>query len=697
MTGNILLTIRKMIQDSTTSFLVGSHRVSAHDRQDFAVIVNGLALWVNLLLDQCDRSSIPGVSETCRGRIMKIRLPRVAGESKVVDLTALLAYLDCCNDILLKEMSTDEPFKAARVRKYIQNETTIELRWAFTCIMQVMTVLTDGALRGEVSETTMARELRQTFSFLKKLQIGRPDLQEALFKERLEFENHLSQVVVPSLQLPYAQEVIKSMNLLARKVLADLPIVVLAPQHGPGAVADPNVKCWFDKNLTMRSDARIAYLLRSRGLGHETDYCPWVLNEPSDRQSRFCGVPKTWKKLRGIAAEPVELQYYQQAVLRILDDYFRDHPWWCSRVDMHNQERSQELARLGSITGSYATIDLSAASDSVTLELVKQVFKGTPILPWLLGTRSTSCRVGDVSIKLDMFASMGSACCFPVECMIFALAAQVASDRTRTCLDPKVETVCVFGDDIIVEWYAADETVAVLQSLGFSVNTEKSYWTGRFREACGAECYSGVDIRPVRYSSLVALPHDRPLDAQRYAQSIALINALFWRGYRTTRKAYLECLLASKIKLGESTFPTKATLPFSFSGERGTIASFIPTNFNGKFRFSLNKSNKKGSNYQRVEHEVVTWKMKPLRPITQSKKIELFTHMQYVSWQIRHQTGLRDWDKVWEDGYLTDVDYSGWANAHAEEPIFSWTRLPLGMTMKPTRKWAYWEIVDTLG
>jgi hypothetical protein len=85
------------------------------------------------------------------------------------------------------------------------------------------------------------------------------------------------------------------------------------------------------------------------------------------------------------------------------------------------------------------------------------------------------------------FASMGNGMTFSLETLVFWAACKAVGSRKPI----------VYGDDIIVETDLADDLVALLAFLGFTVNGEKSYFEGPFRESCGVNFYKGIDITPV--------------------------------------------------------------------------------------------------------------------------------------------------------------------------------------------------------
>jgi hypothetical protein len=156
------------------------------------------------------------------------------------------------------------------------------------------------------------------------------------------------------------------------------------------------------------------------------------------------------------------------------------------------QQLNAELAKEGSITGGLATIDLSSASDSIHLELVRE------LLPYdwteaIETCRSPYCVLPSGELKLlRKVASMGNGFCFELETLIFwALASAVSSlvgASDRRC--------AVFGDDIIVPDGVAQALLPVLDDCGFSVNVKKTFLQGPFRESCGKHYFRGVDVTP---------------------------------------------------------------------------------------------------------------------------------------------------------------------------------------------------------
>jgi hypothetical protein len=87
---------------------------------------------------------------------------------------------------------------------------------------------------------------------------------------------------------------------------------------------------------------------------------------------------------------------------------------------------------------------------------------------------------------------MGNGYTFELETLIFlSLALAYAHIHGE-----EVDRITVYGDDIIVPSTMASGFCGLLQELGFTPNSKKSYWTGPFRESCGKHYFSGYEITP---------------------------------------------------------------------------------------------------------------------------------------------------------------------------------------------------------
>jgi len=193
-------------------------------------------------------------------------------------------------------------------------------------------------------------------------------------------------------------------------------------------------------------------------------------------------VPKSYKTYRSVVVEPVLNGMAQMAIGDFMTVQLRK-----AGVDIRDQTLNQGLAREGSLTGALATLDLSAASDSIALELVYH------LLPPDWAEFLSRFRTGHVvhagkRYTLQKFSSMGNGFTFPLETLIFW-------GLTRAVCDSS-ETVSVYGDDIICPSGRYDEVTELLRCAGFAVNEKKSFHKGPFRESCGSDWYFGNAVRP---------------------------------------------------------------------------------------------------------------------------------------------------------------------------------------------------------
>jgi hypothetical protein len=91
---------------------------------------------------------------------------------------------------------------------------------------------------------------------------------------------------------------------------------------------------------------------------------------------------------------------------------------------------------------------------------------------------------------------MGNGFTFELESLIFFAIASCSCDAG---------IVSVYGDDIIVPSQYATDVMKNLEMCGFSLNWDKSFIDGPFRESCGGDYFEGFDIRPVYVTGLLSI------------------------------------------------------------------------------------------------------------------------------------------------------------------------------------------------
>lgn len=169
---------------------------------------------------------------------------------------------------------------------------------------------------------------------------------------------------------------------------------------------------------------------------------------------------------------------------------------------------NRELARIGSIDGSFGTIDLVSASDSTSIRLFNDLCQDS-LLKWV--TMESSCRYAVLpdgeEVELGMLSTMGNGFTFQLMTYIFACVVRSCYQILGyQCSDPR-KHFGVFGDDIIVRCEAYELVTRMLTKLGYEVNVSKSFNTGPFRESCGGDYHSGHDVRGVYVNSLETPQH----------------------------------------------------------------------------------------------------------------------------------------------------------------------------------------------
>lgn len=250
-------------------------------------------------------------------------------------------------------------------------------------------------------------------------------------------------------------------------------------------------KFGFRKPTTTGENAVLADLLIGRSPQWLKTAAPLTGESPGNfsvvRGSRITTVPKDAKSDRVIAIEPMMNMFVQKGIGGMLRHRLK-------RVgcDLNNQQRNQDLAREGSITGLLATLDLKQASDSIAISLVELLLPDDWVSAMKL-CRSKSCILPNgVELLLRKFSSMGNGYTFELESLIFWAI-------THACADLLNESglgISIYGDDIICPVGVVELLVQTLEYVGFQTNAKKSFWTGKFRESCGKHYFAGRDVTP---------------------------------------------------------------------------------------------------------------------------------------------------------------------------------------------------------
>jgi hypothetical protein len=470
-------------------------------------------------------------------------------------------------------------------------------------------------------------------NFGKKLDYVDASFSEVAFRDWTGIETKLRSHVYDASDTTALQSIL-------RVLLPRFQIEDFRPKFGPGSVSERGVRGRIGKIQSFQFDPLVerfffhGYLGRY-GMGDEfgldaskviPDLDSWSSDNKAERIARLRFVPKNLKVARSICMEPNTLMYFQQGVMREMLRLLGRSSF--SRfIDINDQVRNTALARYGSYTGSIDTIDLSAASDSVGLRLVRKIFPASWLIP-LLVTRSHSTFAPDgSSIRLEKFAPMGSALCFPTQCIIFTAVCIYAaclycfehySDMAipfedwltdenirkvvRSFMDEPADDstnfqpLAVYGDDICVDFRLTPIVTAILDRLGFSVNGDKSFVGSQaFRESCGGFYLNDYDITPVLFRVRGVR---RKVTAAHVASQVQLANSLYRAGRFNTASYLRRCL----DEWGGGKLPLPYTTDDRYFGHLCREAH----NGHLKARMSPDRRAFNGNNYQRLEYRVWT-------------------------------------------------------------------------------------------
>lgn len=285
-------------------------------------------------------------------------------------------------------------------------------------------------------------------------------------------------------------EFFKSLRRNFVTLVGDSPPVIYDGAFGPGAtVSDNSLRTTLpDKMSTIPS-------LTASAIYH---LFPWSETKwgaasaaRSDvpkvvRGNEYFTVPKTALTHRSCGKEPSLNAFYQRGLGLVMKGRLRRQG-----IDLElGKDIHQELARKASLDGSFSTIDLTSASDTLCTALVRACAPHG----WfnhLNALRSPYTKVNGKWIRLEKFSSMGNGYTFELETAVFTAICMTVSPSLKPGKD-----LFVFGDDIIVPTSEASVIINALKFCGFALNRDKTFLTGPFRESCGGDFWEGQAVRP---------------------------------------------------------------------------------------------------------------------------------------------------------------------------------------------------------
>jgi hypothetical protein len=287
--------------------------------------------------------------------------------------------------------------------------------------------------------------------------------------------------------------------------LSPSDILSSGPRSGPGAIAtgayDGQLPFYEWKLLP---DERIgtADLKMRPYSGYFKPYpsspTPIRLVEDS-RTAEVLFVPKDSRGPRVISKEPAHLIRAQMAFFSSITQLLERKSKY--RNNFRDQTINQGLAREGSLSGDFATLDMKEASDRVRYRAIRQIFRNAPGIRWMLqNTRSTHAKLpSGRTIKISSLAGMGSGFTFSLLGFFIKLCVEHAVCTTERLPYKEVASrIYIYGDDLIVPsaWYHI--STSGLARAGMVINHTKSFYRGPFRESCGKDYLNGIECTPTR-------------------------------------------------------------------------------------------------------------------------------------------------------------------------------------------------------
>lgn len=218
--------------------------------------------------------------------------------------------------------------------------------------------------------------------------------------------------------------------------------------------------------------------------------------------SKMASVPKDANKNRTTCTEPILNMFYQLGIKTEIEAMLLTE----FKIDLATQPvLNRRLARHGSIHGTLSTVDLKDASDSISVELARALLP-SQMFSILMKVRSRFTHVGTELVELAMLSTMGNGFTFALMTLIFtALIKALYNLRGEVAVNGY--NFGVFGDDLIIKSEYSAELYSALDSAGLTVNVEKSYTAGPFRESCGGDYYNGHDVRGIYLKEFTHATH----------------------------------------------------------------------------------------------------------------------------------------------------------------------------------------------
>lgn len=331
---------------------------------------------------------------------------------------------------------------------------------------------------------------------------------------------------------------------LARATVDDI-LSKYRPRSGPGTFSGAEPGWYMRKEFDYDVDPSFAHLAWASRPTRSSPM-PRVASDPSVAELLF--VPKDSRGPRVIIREPYSRLRYQLAFNSFLAKGLEKATR--NRVNFQDQQVNRRLAESSSSAGDYATLDLKEASDRVSYTIMKHIFRNSPGLLHFLLRRTTHVVLPNGNLHyMRKLSGMGSGYTFPsMSLLIYLTVVRTISTRTGIPYKEVSRDVYVYGDDLIVRGRFVASAADALQRVGLMLNTEKSYYRGRFRESCGGDYYDGQDVTPIR----LRLSGSKFRQASTSSKTSKICSPAFSNAVVQLERHARECVRAGLLHLSES-------------------------------------------------------------------------------------------------------------------------------------------------
>lgn len=209
-------------------------------------------------------------------------------------------------------------------------------------------------------------------------------------------------------------------------------------------------------------------------------------------------VPKQLTAVRTIAMEDSYHSQIQNYISKRTRKYWRKLGY-DQVFAQDDQDVNRMRAVIGSRDGSWDTIDLSMASDTIKRSLIRLI--DHPTLNYWMSFMPTHVKWGKKVRRMSIFGTMGAAPTFDDEMGIILLVGLTAVATKfiyewgfLPCLPYLLRYASVVGDDLVVKGGCGETAIDILKVIGCIPNLEKSFCDGFYKESCGAEAWSGYRV-----------------------------------------------------------------------------------------------------------------------------------------------------------------------------------------------------------